>query len=114
MLIILDNNVLFQDPSLDKADATVIRETAEQLGYRIVLPEIVFDEAVQKRKEHIEVAINRLKRANRELKGNGIEQDQVTLLLPPVWWVRLSASMERGILFRPLLTASQQAMAIGR
>lgn len=77
MLIVLDTNVVFSDPRLEKADALAVKNAADKLGYRLTLPEVVFDEAIGKRKEQIKETVHKLISALRELKSRGIEHDPV-------------------------------------
>ena len=60
MLIVLDTSVVFSDPLLDKADALAVNASADKLGHRLTLPQVVFDEAVQKRREQTEEAVSKL------------------------------------------------------
>lgn len=69
MFVVLDTNALYADPLLENAAGVALRDAAERLGYRLLLPQVVFDEAVQKQREKIVQATSKLKDAARLLDG---------------------------------------------
>ena len=79
MIIVLDSNILFSDPLLDKAHGLTVRDVAERLGYQIVLPQIVYDEAIQKRREQIEDAVKKRDAAYRDLDQRRLKFDRATI-----------------------------------
>ncbi|MCH8109686.1 MAG: DUF4935 domain-containing protein, partial [Chloroflexi bacterium] len=77
MLIVLDTNVVFSDPLLNKAPAVTVNDTADKPCHRLTLPQVVFDEAVQKRREQAEEAVRKLRTALAGLNHLGLKPNLV-------------------------------------
>jgi len=73
MLVTIDTNVLFGDHLLTGAGATVTRRSSTQLGFDLVITEVVLAEAQGKFKERIEKARGQVKALSKELSELGLE-----------------------------------------